>query len=82
MSRPADGGHRKSVVVVEVTPLEPPFSEDVAIYRFANDEKVLALSKADAELVEALLRNQHNSNAQIVLERAEDESKIRVHLTQ
>jgi hypothetical protein len=78
--KPGDGGHRKSVAAVEVTPLEPPFSETVVFYRFANGEKILALSKEDAELVKALTGNR--PGADIVLEKSDDPSKIKIHLTQ
>ena len=79
MNKPKDGQHRKSVIGVDVTPLQPPFGKDVVFYRFGNDVKTLALSKADAELVKALTANQ--PGAEIALVQAKDPSKIRIRLT-
>ena len=55
----SDGTHRHGVLIdaysIEVTPLQPPFPEDVTIITFRNDIHKLALSKEEYERLDRFM---------------------------
>jgi hypothetical protein len=66
-----------------VTPLTPPFSEDVMNFQFFGEEKVLAVSKRDGRKIIDLLGGNDPAGRAVILEPIEgDDEKIRVSVLQ
>ncbi len=69
----------RRITSVKVTPLEPPFDQDVMHFTFAGEFKELAVSLADGEAIKDLLGGAP-VNRMVVLEAEGDD--IRVSLVQ
>jgi hypothetical protein len=53
-----DGQQRhRYLFTVSVTPLQPPFQDDVMFFKFNEFDKQLAVSKQDGEKIKAMLSN-------------------------
>jgi hypothetical protein len=67
--------------MVEVTPLQPPFTSDVVHFEFRGWDKILTVSREDGERINALFSGKAEGR-DIVLEATEDGQKIKVMVSQ
>lgn len=70
-----------SGVAVTVTPLQPPFTRDVMHFHFEGRRKILTVSLADGERIQALLQGRPEGRV-VVLDPADNDRDIRVSVVQ
>ena len=76
-----DGGQRQEAFTILITPLQPPFAQDVMYFTFNDYGKQLAVSKLDGERIKALLGGSPLGRS-VVLEKANDGKRMRVFVVQ
>jgi hypothetical protein len=79
--RELDGNQRLNAFTIVVTPLSPPFAQDVMYFTFTGYEKQLAVSKLDGERIKTLLGGSPLGRS-VVLEQAGDGKRMRVFVVQ